>query len=275
MTKPESWIGQTRSATDQITDRLAREFRVTIGDMHCAGDDSPGLQWILAPDIFPAQDLGRDAHPRPGLVVPDLGLKRRMWAGGSITWHGGVRPGDSVTRDTTVRDITYKEGRTGRLGFLTLDHRYSVGGTLRIEEVHDIVYRADPDPDAPAPVPPQAEAWEGAETREVTPAPPLLFRYSAMTFNGHRIHYDLPYATGVEGYDGLVVHGPMQSTWMQHLATDMLGHVPATFRYRGLSPLICDRPARVEGRARPGGGLDLRVLDLTRNVVTMSAVADG
>ncbi|WP_375175145.1 MaoC family dehydratase N-terminal domain-containing protein [Pseudooceanicola sp.] len=274
MTTPETWIGHSRTARDTITDRLAAEYRVTIGDMHCAGPDSPGLQWVLAPDIFPAAELGRDAHPRVGLVVPDLGLKRRMWAGGSITWHGGIRAGETVTRDTTVRDITYKEGRTGRLGFLTLDHRYLVGDTLRIEEVHDVVYREDPDPDPPAPVPPQAEAWQGAERREVTPSSTLLFRYSAMTFNGHRIHYDLPYATGVEGYDGLVVHGPMQSTWMQHLATDVLGHVPRQFRYRGLSPLICDRPAAVEARQAEGGALELRVLDLSRNVVTMQARAE-
>ncbi|WP_158971447.1 FAS1-like dehydratase domain-containing protein [Chachezhania sediminis] len=271
---PEDWIGRTRSATDTLTGRLMAEFRVTIGDMHCAGPDSPGLQWILSPDIYPAADLGRDAHPRVGLVVPDLGLKRRMWAGGSITWNGGVHEGETVTRDTTVRDIAYKEGRTGRLGFLTLDHRYSVGGQTRIEEVHDIVYREDPDPDAPVPVPPQAEDWAGAEGREITPDATLLFRYSAMTFNGHRIHYDLAYATGVEGYAGLVVHGPMQSTWMQHLATDVLGHVPASFRYRGLSPLTAGTPVRVEARA-DGDTLALRVRDLTRNVVTMQASASA
>lgn len=274
MSNPQDWIGRSRTATDTITDRLAAEFRVTIGDMHCTGPDSPGLQWILSPDIYPAADLGRDAHPRVGLTVPDLGLKRRMWAGGSIAWSGGIRQGDTVTRTTTVRDITYKEGRTGKLGFLTLDHVYTVGGDTRVTEVHDIVYREDPDPDQPAPVPPQAEDWPGARARTVTPDATMLFRYSAMTFNGHRIHYDLPYATGVEGYAGLVVHGPMQSTWMQHLATDMLGHVPAHFRYRGLSPLTSGNPVRVEGR-ETDDGLALRVVDLSRNVVTMQATATG
>ncbi|WP_136636032.1 FAS1-like dehydratase domain-containing protein [Pseudooceanicola onchidii] len=274
MSSFDDWIGRTRSATDTITDRLAREFRVTIGGMHCNGPDAPGLQWILAPDIYPAEDLGRDAHPRLGLVVPDLGLPRRMWAGGSITWHGGIREGDTVTRDTTVRDITFKDGRTGRLGFVTLDHRYLVGGALRVEEVHDIVYREDPDPSAPTPVPPKAEPWEGAEVRRATPDATLLFRYSAMTFNGHRIHYDHDYATQVEGYAGLVVHGPIQSTWMQHLATDMLGQVPGAFRYRGLSPLTVGTPVAVEAR-RTDTGLDLRVRDLTRDVVTMAATAQA
>ena len=146
------------------------------------------------------------------------------------------------------------------------------GPALRIEEVHDIVYREDPDPSHPAPVPPLAEDWSGCVGREMTPDATLLFRYSAMTFNGHRIHYDLPYATEVEGYDGLVVHGPMQSTWMQHLATDILGKVPAHFRYRGLSPLTAGTPVRVEAR-QGDDGLSLRVRDLTRNVVTMQASA--
>lgn len=268
----QDWVGQTRSVTDTLTPRLAAEFTATLGDMLWQGPAAPGLQWLLAPDIYPAGDLGRDSHPRLGLVLPDLGLPRRMWAGGSITWHGGISVGDQVTRETTVRDIARKDGRSGQLGFVTLDHRYLVGGALRIEEVHDIVYRADPDPSQPAPVPPQAAPWPNARGREITPDATLLFRYSAMTFNGHRIHYDLDYATRVEGYDGLVVHGPIQSTWMQHLVTEVLGHVPSHFQYRGLSPLICERAARVECR-EGSEGLELRVRDLSRDVVTMSAKA--
>jgi 3-methylfumaryl-CoA hydratase len=274
MTAPKDWIGLTRSATDTITNRLAAEFRATMGDMLCSGDDIPGLQWIVAPDIFPASDLGRDSHPKPGLVVPDLRLPRRMWAGGSITWHGGVKEGDIVRRDTTVRDIKYKDGRTGRLGFVTLDHSYLVDGAVRVEEVHDIVYREDADPSQPAPAIPQAEPWPDATFKETTPNTTLLFRYSAMTFNGHRIHYDHDYATRVENYPGLVVHGPIQSTWMQHLATEMMGHAPRTFLYRGRSPLIVGTPVRIEGR-KSDDGLELRVRDLNRDVVTMSATATG
>lgn len=266
------WIGHSRSVTDTLTARLAAEYRATMGPMLCKGPDIPGLQWILAPEIYPAEDLGRDAHPRLGLFLPDLGLPRRMWAGGSITWHGGIHESETVRRDTVVRDVKYKEGRSGRLGFVTLDHRYLVDGDLRVEEVHDIVYREDHDPSQPAPTPPQAEPWQDAVVRATTPDATLLFRYSAMTFNGHRIHYDAAYATGVEGYAGLVVHGPIQSTWMQHLATEMLGEVPTQFRYRGLSPLTVNTPVQVEGRKTPEG-LELRVRDMTRDVVTMTATA--
>ncbi|TMV09251.1 FAS1-like dehydratase domain-containing protein [Arenibacterium halophilum] len=266
------WIGQTRSVTDTLTPRLAAEFAATLGHMLCPGPAQPGLQWVLAPEVLPAGDLGRDSHPRLGLVLPDLGLPRRMWAGGFITWHGGISVGDVVTRETTVQDVAFKEGRSGRLGFVTLDHRYLVEGSLRVAEVHDIVYRPDPDPSQPAPQPPQAEPWPDARGRETTPDATLLFRYSAITFNGHRIHYDHAYATEVEGYGGLVVHGPIQSTWMQHLACEVLGDVPSTFRYRGLSPLICGTPVRVECR-KTDTGLDLRVRDLTRDVVTMAATA--
>jgi 3-methylfumaryl-CoA hydratase len=272
MTDHDHWIGTARSVTDTLTERLADEFRATMGEMHCQGEETPGLQWILAPDIYPAVELGRDSHPKLGLVLPDLGLPRRMWAGGSITWHGGINTGDQVTRVTVVRDIAFKEGRSGRLGFVTLDHRYSVDGALRVEEVHDIVYRADPDPDQPSPVPPQAPDWGDVEQRNATPDSTLLFRYSAMTFNGHKIHYDHAYATQVEGYAGLVVHGPIQSTWMQHLARDMLGQVPPQFRYRGLSPLTVGTQVAVEGR-ETDAGIELRVRDLDRNVVTMAATA--
>ncbi|GHF46444.1 FAS1-like dehydratase domain-containing protein [Seohaeicola zhoushanensis] len=269
-----AWIGRQRHATDLVTARLADEFRVTLGAMHAQVPESPGLQWCLAPDIYPKDELGRDGHPRTGLVVPDLGLPRRMWAGGEVEWCGALRPGDAVSVETTVRDVAYKEGRSGKLGFLTLDIRYLVANDLRVAERRDIVYREDPAPDAPKPALPEAAAWPEAAGREVLPDPTLLFRYSAITFNGHRIHYDHPYATTVEGYAGLVVHGPIQAIWMQHLATDLLGRIPSRFSYRGVSPLTVGNTVRVE--ARPGAeGLELRVRDIGRNVVTMIATAQG
>jgi 3-methylfumaryl-CoA hydratase len=252
--------------------RQIHEFRATLGELHCKGEDVPGLQWCLCPDILEPGQLGRDGHPRKGLVLPDLGLARRMWAGGQINWHGGLFAGENIRRETSVRDVSFKEGRSGRLGFVTLAHRYSCADELRIEEIQNIVYREDPAAGAAPIVPPQAKAWPNAETRAAQTNPTLLFRYSAMTFNGHRIHYDQPYATGVEGYAGLVVHGPLQATWMQHFARDLLGHVPAEFSYRGLSPLICPSAAMIEARA-VSGGFELRVRDIEANVITMSATA--
>ncbi|MGH1331750.1 MAG: FAS1-like dehydratase domain-containing protein [Paracoccaceae bacterium] len=269
----QDWIGPEWRTEEQITPRQISEFRATLGALHCAGDELPGLQWCLCPEILEPGQLGRDGHPKKGLVLPDLGLARRMWAGGQINWRGGIASGESISRTTSVRDVSFKEGRSGRLGFVTLAHRYSCAEELRIEEIQNIVYREDPAYGATPIQPPQAEAWPEAESRPAQTSPTLLFRYSAMTFNGHRIHYDHPYATRVEGYAGLVVHGPLQATWMQHLARDMLGRVPAEFAYRGLSPLICDRPAMIEARAN-SGGVELRVRDIEANVITMSATAN-
>lgn len=272
MNSPQDWIGRAWEADDHITPRRIAEFRATLGEQHCGGDEMPGLQWCLCPETLEPSQLGRDGHPRPGLVLPDLGLARRMWAGGHVKWHGGIVVGEKITRVTTVRDVTFKEGRSGRLGFVTLAHQYSCADDLRIEEVQNIVYREDPTDDAVPMQPPQADDWANAKTRVAQTNSTLLFRFSAMTFNGHRIHYDQAYATGIEGYGGLVVHGPLQATWMQHFARDLLGHVPAEFSYRGLSPLICERPVLIE--ARPvSGGLELRVRDIEANVVTMSATA--
>ncbi|KDB02796.1 hypothetical protein U879_15530 [Defluviimonas sp. 20V17] len=267
------WLGRKREAHDLVTERLAREYRVTTEAIRGGHDLMPGLHWCLAPEIYPARDLGRDGHPKLGLFLPAPGLPRRMWAGGRIAYHGALAVGCDVTRRTEITDISFKQGRSGRLAFVALTHRYEVAGKTRIEERHDIVYRGDPGPGAPPPpAPPKAAPWPGAEAVQVTPDATLLLRYSAASFNGHRIHYDLPYATGVEGYGGLVVHGPLQATWMQVLATHLLGRLPTEFTYRGLTPLICDRPAAVEARA-DAEGLELRVRDLGADAVTMQARA--
>ena len=269
----DDWIGYQRSATDTVTERLVQQFRVTLDGTLCAGPHLPGMHWCLAPDTFPPADLGRDGHPKTGLLLPDLGLRRRMWAGGHLAFTGGIGRGKTVKRISTIRDIRFKQGRSGKLGFVTLDHVYKVDGETRITEEQNIVYRDDPDPNATRVSPAVAAIWTPVRATEITPTPTLLFRYSALTFNGHRIHYDFPYATGVEGYAGLVVHGPMQSTWMQHMATDILGRLPGNFTYRGIAPLICGRPAMIEAREN-GERLDLRVRDVGANVVTMEARAN-
>jgi len=271
MSAQDDWIGRSTTGTDLVTARLVAEYRATLGDLCGPGEVPAGFHWCLAPDIYPAPDLGRDGHPRPGLVVPELPLPRRMWAGGEIAFLAPFAVGEAVTRTSTVRDITFKTGRTGKLGFVAVDHSYAVDGSVRVSERHDIVYREDPKPgqsDRPEP----GEDWAPLRAWAVAPDPTMLFRYSAATFNGHRIHYDRPYATGVEGYDGLVVHGPLQSSWMQNLAADIFGALPAHFRYRGLSPLVAGQAVTVE--AREGAeGLDLRVRRAADGVVTMQATA--
>jgi 3-methylfumaryl-CoA hydratase len=194
-----------------------------------------------------------------------------MWAGGELTFHAPFAPGDLVTRETVIEDVAFKEGRSGKLGFVTQRHTYTVSDDMRISERQDIVYREDPKP-GEARAPQRAEDWPDATAWQITPDTALLFRFSALTFNGHRIHYDHPYATGVEGYEGLVVHGPMQAVWMMNLATHLMGHLPARFSYRGLSPLICGASVAVEARVSDEG-LSLRVRRETDGVATMAATA--
>jgi 3-methylfumaryl-CoA hydratase len=167
--------------------------------------------------------------------------------------------------------VAFKEGRSGKLGFVTQRHIYTVSGEVRVSERQDIVYREDPKP-GQARAPERAEDWPGATAWHLTPDTALLFRFSALTFNGHRIHYDHPYATGVEGYDGLVVHGPMQAVWMMNLATHLMGRLPKRFSYRGLSPLICGIPVAIEAR-ESDEGLSLRVRRETDGAATMAATA--
>ena len=265
------WIGRTTDQSDVISPCKLAQLRVTLGGLSGPMPVPSGIQWCIAPDLAPAEALGRDGHPRPGLVLPNLPLPRRMWAGGSLTVHAPFAEGDIVTRRTTIRDVTFKQGRSGPLGFVAVDHLYSVAGQPRLSERQDIVYRQDPAPGQTR-APNVAEDWPGAEGWQITPDPTLLFRFSALTFNGHRIHYDHPYATGVEGYDGLVVHGPMQAAWMHNLAAERMGRFPASFTYRGLTPLIAGDLVRVEARTTEEG-LDLRVRRTRDEVVTMQARA--
>ncbi len=263
------WIGRSRSGEEAPGDRAITGLRLVLGDLAAETALPPGLHWLILPEMVAAERLGRDGHPAPGVVLPDLGLPRRMWAGGELRFAAPM-PEGTVRRASTVEAITRKTGSTGPLAFLTMRHVYDGGTAPFLTERQDIVYREPPS--GPAPAPAAAPDWPGAESRAVTTDPVLLFRYSALTFNGHRIHYDAPYATGVEGYDGLVVHGPLQATWILNLATTLLGRLPSVFAYRGLSPLIVGRPARVEAR-RSDAGFDLRVR-AEGGPVTMQATAE-
>jgi 3-methylfumaryl-CoA hydratase len=267
-----AWIGRSSTREDVIDERLIAEFTATLSPFLAkAAKVPPGLFWCLAPDMEPMDKLGGDGHPRLGIFLPDPSLPRRMWAGGELAFHDDFQPGDRVTRTSTIEDIAFKTGRSGRLCFVTQHHRYASGARLVLEERQDIVYR-EPSAAAASPVPGAGERRPGPGDWQVAPTPPLLFRYSAMTFNGHRIHYDFPYATEVEGYAGLVVHGPLQATLLLNLAVERLGRLPRRFAYRGLAPLICDRPFIGTATAQAEGGLALSVISAA-GVVTMSATA--
>ncbi len=265
------WTGRSFTRREPVAERLVEGFRATLGPWLADQNVPPGLHWCLGPDMVGADQLGRDAHPRTGIFLPALPFPRRMWAGGSLDLTGRLRPGDLVTRTTTIESIRFRQGRSGPLGFVAVRHLYAVDGQTVLDEVHDIVYRPDPVSGVAETPPVAPDLGAPLDAIELTPDPVLLFRFSALTFNGHRIHYDHPYATGVEGYDGLVVHGPLQAVLMLNLATRVLGRQPRTFRYRGLSPLTVGKPIAVE--AHDGqGGLALRVR-VKGGPLTMEATA--
>jgi 3-methylfumaryl-CoA hydratase len=252
----KGWIGRTAEDEDIVTPRLVAEYDATLAPTlaRVADGDAPlALHWCLSPAIAPTAALGADGHPAKGGFLPPVPLPRRMWAGGTMRTHAPLRVGDTVKRRSVIADIVVKEGRTGPLCFVSVDHEYSTPRGVALTERHDIVYRGATD--AAAKAPPPVEPRESDMTWQVEATPTLLFRYSAMTFNGHRIHYDQPYVTGVEGYPGLVVHGPLQASLMFNLAAELGGAVPAEFRYRGLSPLIAGQRFAIRAQRKPDGGI--------------------
>ncbi|GGE38417.1 FAS1-like dehydratase domain-containing protein [Actibacterium pelagium] len=259
-----SWIGNTESDSEILSQTTVRQFAATFDrDWPSApGDEAPLLIHLcLAQPIAPMSALGRDGHPALGGFLPPVPLPRRMWAGGAFEFHGPIRVGETVTRNSTIKDVTLKQGRTGALCFVTVEHQVASNGRAVLTERQDIVYR-DMTP-APKPKAEPVAAAEGGHRKVIDPTPTLLFRYSALTFNGHRIHYDKAFCTGTEGYPGLVVHGPMQATMLCQLAADIGGKSPAKFSFRSLSPLFDNTEMTLNARedgdalilwtARPGG----------------------
>ena len=274
------WIGRSDHAEDVISVELVRRFRATFGEAPGApqeGEPAPlGIHWCLSPAVAPAGTLGPDGHPARGGFLPPIPLPRRMWAGGEVRLADPLRVGDRVVRVSRIADVQAKAGKSGLLCFVTVEHAYETFRGLAVAERQDIVYREADTGGAPAPAStPPLPALAPGESREAFPTDPvLLFRYSALTFNSHRIHYDADYATAQEGYAGLVVHGPLQATALLRFAAQGLGRPPARFAFRGLSPLILGRAASVNADAAPEGGLRLWVDD-GEGRRTMSADADA
>lgn len=269
-----NWIGRTETVQDTLTPRLARELTATLGGSDALpepGSPAPyAAHWLLAPPIVTAARISTDGHPMRGGFLPPVSLPRRMWAGGDLQFHQPLRVGDAVERRTRIADVTMKAGRSGTLCFVTLEHEVFSPRGLAIAERQDVVYRelappADAKP-APAAARPVAE-WQ----REMRADPVRLFRYSAITFNGHRIHYDRDYAMREEFYPGLVVHGPLQATLLLGFAAEILGRHPAAFHFRGVSPLF-DFQKFALMAVKDGDGLSLWI-EAEDGVRTMQAGA--
>ncbi|MGE0604161.1 MAG: MaoC family dehydratase N-terminal domain-containing protein [Xanthobacteraceae bacterium] len=238
-----SWIGREDVAVDIVGEDLSRKYHATMdfpGEAPHRGETAPRLiHFCLAQPAAPTSKLGPDGHPARGGFLPPVPLPLRMWAGGTLVFHGDLKVGDEARRISRIADVVLKQGRTGALCFVTVEHRIEANGVLVLEERQDIVYRKLDSAANAAKVPPTA-AERGLHQRPMRAEAPLLFRYSALTFNGHRIHYDRRYVTEVEGYPGLIVHGPMQAAMLYYYASELFGRAPKRFSFRGLSPLFDD-----------------------------------
>jgi 3-methylfumaryl-CoA hydratase len=251
----QQWVGKTETAEAHINARQAGALAATLDRplAFAPGAPLPPLwHWVYFWGAAPQAELGVDGHPQRGGFLPPVPLPRRMWAGGRLTFAAPLAIDAAATRTSTVQSVTAKSGKSGNLAFVTVKHEFTHGGKLCIVEEHDIVYRGMPEPGAVAL--PKAAPTDAAWQRLVTPDPVLLFRYSALTFNGHRIHYDRSYVTEVEGYPGLVVHGPLIAT----LLVDLLQrHMPDArldaFSFRAVGSLFDTEPFTVCGRPDPDG----------------------
>jgi 3-methylfumaryl-CoA hydratase len=257
LTQLRAWEGRSETLQDQATAAPLRGLAATLDRADpdpLAGDGVPALwHWLYFLPRAPQHEIGPDGHPRLGGFMPPVPLPRRMWAGGRLQWHAPVRVGEALQRSTRIVSLTHKTGRTGDLLFALLRHEITSGGVLAVTEEQDIVYRAPAQPGDPVP-PPQAAPGDAAWSREIVADPVLLFRFSALTFNSHRIHYDRPYATGVEGYPGLVVHGPLIATLLVDLARRERPDARVTaFSFKAVRPTSDLHPFRVCGQPSADG----------------------
>ena len=270
------WIGCSEERTDQVTSTPVAALAATLDldDVQSGpGAAVPPLwHWLYFLPLARQSEIGPDGHPKRGGFLPPVPLPRRMWAGGRLQFHRPLVVGSEIARTSRIRDVSIKQGRSGTLVFVTVDHEIADARGVAIREEHDIVYRDYARPGAPAPKP-QAAPTDETFQREIAPDPVLLFRYSALTFNGHRIHYDRPYVTEVEGYPGLIVHGPLIATLLIDLVRRHLpGARVAQFDFRAVRPVFDVHRFTVCGRPGGDGSVALWARD-REGILTMEATA--
>lgn len=252
-----TWIGRREQVDDLIVPSRVAALGATLDrddPPPQAGDPLPPLwHWTLCVPSVRQSMIGADGHPQRGGFLPPVPLPRRMWAGGRLAFPQPLRVGESVQRRSQVMSVEHKSGRSGELVFVLVRHEYHGASGLAITEEHDIVYRDVPRSSSPAQAPvavPAECAWQ----REIVPDDVLLFRYSALTFNGHRIHYDRRYVTEVEGYPGLIVHGPLIATLLVDLLRRNMPYtVIAAIEFRAARPLFDNAPFFVCGQPQDDG----------------------
>ena len=255
----KSWEGNTDTLADDITAAPVRALQATLDREDAPptpGSELPPLwHWLYFLPQPRQSALGADGHALRGGFLPPVPLPRRMWAGGRLQWQAGnpLLLGDAVTRQSRIVSVQHKAGRTGDLLFVLVRHEIHNAHGLALSEEHDIVYRANPQPGDVVPSP-QPAAQDATWTREITPDDVLLFRYSALTFNGHRIHYDRRYVTEVEGYPGLIVHGPLIATLLVDLLRRQMPDARlARFEFRAVRPVFDVAPFKLHASPSADG----------------------
>ncbi len=280
MTAWQDWIGKSQSQSDILTPALVQRHRATLDLAPDNPAPLPGIHWLLnLPDAATAK-LGEDGHPRrdvEGSFLPPIDLPRRMWASSEVEFLAPIAVGAIVTRTSSIADIAEKSGGSGRLAFVTLAHDMKADGVVAVRETQTLVYReavtpkpapslerglaegaSGTGPDSLGQPPPPSPPLEGRGLEDyphhttLTPGETLLFRFSALTFNSHRIHYDLPYARHVEGYRGLVVHGPLTATLLLNWATELFGP-QRRFAFRAVAPAFAGEPLMLVAREDADG----------------------
>ena len=246
----KDWIGREMIQRDVLTPGLVQRFRATIDSDDAGGHAPQGAHWCLCLPDARTELLDVDGHPKRGGFLPPIALPRRMWASSAIEFHAPMNVGAIIERRSVIADVIEKQGGTGHLTFVSVDHETHADGILSVSERQVIVYReaASVQPASSGTGIPDLTLWQWHRT--LTPSETLLFRYSALTFNSHRIHYDMPYAMGVEGYRGLVVHGPLMATLLLDLVGRELGpNMLSRFAFRANSPAFAGETLHLVGRA--------------------------
>jgi 3-methylfumaryl-CoA hydratase len=276
------WVGREARAKDRLSEELAARWLATFDLPRPHPAIMPqGIHFALCTPDAPTAMLGEDGHPArddsAGSFLPPFAMPRRMWASSKIHFHAPIATGAVIERTSRIAAINEKEGGSGPLAFVDVEHHTRANGTLSVIETQTLVYREAAAPDAPLSPPPLGESvfardeWEAHRT--LTPDERLLFRYSTLTFNTHRIHYDAPYAEGVERYRGLVVHGPLTASLLLQLAARELGENRLrAFSFRGLSPAIAGEPLHLVMR-KGETGYDLAAFADDGRQVTQASAA--
>ena len=251
------WIGKVETSTDCAATVPVQALKATLDRKDItaqAGDRLPPMWHMLYfLPICKQSELSQNGHSKTGDFIPPVPLPLRMYAGGRTLFHQHLRVGDQMTRKSTIADVSFRQGRTGPLIFVKINHEISNDKGIAIAEEQDIVYRQKPVPGDPVPAyqeAPECEDW----LRELSADAVILFRFSALTFNGHRIHYDYPYTTAEEGYPGLIVHGPLLAILLLELLHQ---HLPGArvreFQFRAMKPVFATAPFAACGSAKDGG----------------------